>query len=51
MIELTEQQLRALEPPAAQPPLVLNPLTQQTFVLLTVDEYQRLTSAEYDDGP
>src|SRR5436309_5951881 len=51
MIELTEQQIRALETPAASPPRVVNPRTQETFVLLRVDEYERLTGDEYDDSP
>jgi hypothetical protein len=28
---------------------VRNPQTQETFVLLPVEEYERLTAAEYDD--
>src|SRR5260370_106880 len=74
MIELTEQQLQALERPEATPPLVLNPRsktnvslvrgdvrqpvarrtsprTRETFVLLRVDEYERLKEDEYDDSP
>lgn len=50
MIELTEQQAEALERPDALPLRVINPKTQQTFVLLSALEYQRLTS-DYDDGP
>ena len=50
MIELTEQQLQALEHPDSTPPRVLNPRTHETFVLLPVDEYNRLTE-EYDDSP
>ncbi len=51
MIELTEQQMRALENPEAAPPRVVNPRTKETFVLLRVDEYERLKEAEYDDTP
>ena len=51
MIELTEQQLQALENPEATPPRVVNPRTQETFVLLRVDEYKRLKEEEYDDSP
>ena len=50
MIELTEQQLQALEHPDSTPPRVLNPRTHETFVLLPVDEYDRLKE-EYDDSP
>jgi PHD/YefM family antitoxin component YafN of YafNO toxin-antitoxin module len=51
MIELTEQQLQALENPDATPPRVVNPRTKETFVLLRVDEYERLKEQEYDDSP
>lgn len=50
MIELTEQQIQALEHPDATPPRVVNPQTKETFVLLRVDEYERLRE-EYDDSP
>ena len=51
MIELTEQQVQALENPEATPPRIVNPRTQETFVLLRVDEYERLKQDEYDDSP
>ena len=51
MIELTEQQLQALENPETTPPRVVNPRTKETFVLLRVDEYERLKQDEYDDSP
>jgi hypothetical protein len=51
MIELTEQQMQALENPEATPPRVVNPRTKETFVLLRVDEYERLKEQEYDDSP
>jgi len=51
MIELTEQQARALEHPGATPPRVVNPQTKETFVLLRVDEYERLKACGYDDSP
>ena len=50
MIELTEQQMQALETPETAPPRVVNPRTKETFVLLRVDEYARLKE-EYDDSP
>jgi hypothetical protein len=49
MIELTEQQIEALKSPEAAPPRVVNPETQETFVLLRVEEYERLKEA-YDDS-
>jgi hypothetical protein len=50
MIVLTETQAHALENAGAIPPRVVNPLTKETFVLLRVDEYERLDQ-EYDDSP
>jgi len=50
MIELTDQQVQALENPEATPPRLVNPRTKEMFVLLRVDEYERLTE-EYDDSP
>ena len=51
MIELTEQQVQALEHADVSPPRVVNPRTQEAFVLLRVDEYERLRENEYDDSP
>ena len=51
MIELTEQQAQALENPEATPPRVVNPRTRETFVLLRVEEYERLKEEAYDDSP
>jgi hypothetical protein len=51
MIELTEQQVNALDESETTPPRVVNPRTKETFVLLRVDEYERLKGAEYDDSP
>ena len=50
MIELTEEQVQALAQPESSPPRVVNPRTKETFVLLRVDEYERLKE-EYDDSP
>ena len=50
MIKLTEQQAKQLEIPAAKPPRVVNPRTDETFVLLRVDEYEQLKQAAYDDS-
>ena len=51
MLELTEQQVQALENPEVTPPRVVNPRTKETFVLLRVEEYKRLTEEAYDDSP
>ncbi len=50
MIELTQQQLDELNVSATSPPRVVNPRTNESFVLLHEDEYQRML-AEYDDSP
>jgi hypothetical protein len=51
MIELTDQQAQALEGGEPTPPRVVNPRTKETFVLLPVNEYERLKDGEYDDSP
>ena len=51
MIELTEQQVQALEHADVTPLRVVNPRTKEAFVLLRVDEYERLKDDEYDDSP
>jgi PHD/YefM family antitoxin component YafN of YafNO toxin-antitoxin module len=51
MIELTEQQVQALENSETTPPRVVNPQTHETFVLLRVEEYEQLKEEEYDDSP
>lgn len=50
-IELTDDQMRALSQPHANPPRVVNPHTHEAFVLLRVDQYKKLTEELYDDGP
>lgn len=51
MIELTEQQIDALHTATVEPPRLVNPQTQETFVLLSTEEYERLTRDDYDDSP
>jgi len=51
MIELTDDQVRLLNTPGGAPPRLRDPRTGETFVLLRVEEYQRLTAKEYDDSP
>ncbi len=50
MIELTEQQMQALEN-TDTPTQVVNPRTKEMFVLIRADEYKRLMEEEYDDSP
>ena len=51
MIELTEEQVQELSEPHSSPPQLLNPRTNEAFVLLPVDEYKQLTAVQYDDSP
>lgn len=51
MIELTEKQLAAIAGPGSRPTRVVNPQTMETFVLLPIDQFERLTGEEYDDTP
>ena len=51
MIELTEHQMQAMENPEVRPPRIVNPRTKETFVLLRIDEFERLLEDEYDDSP
>jgi hypothetical protein len=51
MIELTDEQIHSLGTAESKPPRAVNPHTNETFVLLRVDEYERLTAADYDDSP
>ena len=50
-IELTDEQVRALSQPQAGPPRLVNPRTHEAFVLLRVDQYEKLTESLYDDSP
>ena len=51
MLELTEQQQQAVASTDATPVRLVNPSTQETFVLLRKEEYERLTADDYDDSP
>ena len=51
MVELTEQQVNALQNRGQSPLRLTNPRTKQTYVLLPVNEYERLKENEYDDTP
>jgi len=46
MIELTEQQREALNEHPGEPLRLVDPATQQTFVLIAADRYQQLL--DYD---
>ena len=51
MIELTEQQLIAVQKSDRSPLRLMNPQTKETYILLPVCEYERLKEDEYDDTP
>ncbi len=51
MIELTGQQLQALENTRENPLRLINPRTNEMFVLLPEDRYERLKDDAYDDTP
>jgi hypothetical protein len=51
MIELTSQQLDELDRSEDSPPQVLNPRTQERFVLVRTDDYAKLKETDYDDSP
>jgi alpha-D-ribose 1-methylphosphonate 5-phosphate C-P lyase len=51
MVELTEQQILALQRPDGSPLEIVNPRTQETFVLIRAEEYARLKRDDYDDSP
>jgi hypothetical protein len=51
MMELTEEQTKALENPENTPPRVVNPRTAESFVLLRAEEFGRLKDEGYDDSP
>lgn len=51
MIELTDAQIQSLNVPGGSHARARNPHTQELFVLLPVEEYERLKVVEYDDSP
>jgi hypothetical protein len=51
VIELTAQQVNALEKTEVTPMRLTNPRTKETYILLPIDEYERLKEDAYDDTP
>ena len=51
LIELTEHQMLSLTKRDSAPPRMVNPHTQETFVLLSVAEFESLREKGYDDSP
>ena len=50
MIELTEDQVQAMEREESNPCRIAHPRTQETFVLVPLVEYEKLR-VDYDDSP
>ena len=50
MIELTEEQLKSLREAKAGPQRIVDPGTNETFVLIRLEEYDRLREQAYDDS-
>jgi hypothetical protein len=51
MIELTEQQVKALENAEETPLRLVKARTKEAYVLLPLDEYNRSREEGYDDTP
>ena len=51
MTELTESQSRGLQKPNGIPVRVVDPKTNQQYVLLKLEEYEQLLEDSYDDSP
>ncbi len=50
MIELTEQQAQAIAGSGDVPPVLVDPTTKATYVLLRQEEYEKIIREEYDDS-
>jgi hypothetical protein len=48
--QLTDDMRQALADQQGQPVYVIDPATQQTYVLLSADAYQKVQALIYDDG-
>ena len=51
MIELTKALQDAVKSHPRGPLRLVDPATQEAFVLLRAEDYERLKKAEYDDSP
>lgn len=50
MFELTPEQVGAINAPESTPVRAVDPLTRREYVIMPLDEYERLTAADYDAG-
>lgn len=51
MIELSNEQQSAVMSDPGKPLRLVNPATQQAFVLLRAEEFERLSQGSYDASP
>jgi hypothetical protein len=51
MIELSKELRDAVKSHPQGPLRLVDPTTQEAFVLLRAEDYKRLTEGEYDDSP
>lgn len=51
MLELTEEQARAVTENGATPPTLVDPKTQTQYLLVRKDVYELLSDPDYDDSP
>ena len=51
IVQLTQEQVKALAASGEAPPTLVDPNTQTNYVLIRKDLYDRLTGDEYDDSP
>jgi hypothetical protein len=50
MIELTKQQAQAIAASGVTPPVLVDPTSKATYVLLRQEEYEKIIGEEYDDS-
>lgn len=51
MIELTEQQMQAVNTAGKSPTVLVDPKTKIPYILLRQDLYERMKADDYDDSP
>ena len=50
MFELTPEQVGAINAPESTPVRAVDPLTRREYVVMPLDEYERLTALDYETG-
>ena len=51
MIELTEEQLQAVDASKPKPMIAVDPRTSTPYIIVRKDIFERLSDASYDDSP